>query len=453
MSSLAGQGHDSFAPDRKYFRYVIRFSVTIAVPLLVVTLLCRCATPEQRSIEKSRPNILIIVADDVSPLHFETYGGLVPTPSINPLAEDGLTFQNAYSNSSACTPSRFSLLTGLYAGRNRSQEFLTANPLRARYNVQCDTPVIPENVTLHEMMREAGYFTGYVGKFQPFVHHPTRASILERINNAGLPYDHYTAGAVYLDDQVQATINKLEEMGLSENTLVIFTADHGTEPGKSTCYEKGVQVPFIVKWPNMILPGSKSQERIQLVDLFPTWASIANQPEATADGVSIVPTFYGGELDRSFLYFEGGYQRAVSTDSLKYIATRFPESAIDFDDLEFINHFNVPRQIHAAIAARYHPGYFDADQLYHLASDPYEQNNLATNSVYDGKLEELQHLLSSVLNTFDHPYELDQIELFQTGEYATVVNNTKALGTDYISWWRDDFLWPPASTAGQEIQD
>jgi len=85
--------------------------------------------------------------------------------------------------------------------------------------------------------------------------------------------------------------------------------------------------------------------------------------------------------------------------------------------------------------------------------DPYGQNNLAENPVYEDRLKELQDLLASVLTTFDHPYELDNTELFLTYEYPSVVINTKAIGTDYISWWRDDFLWPPAMPAGKEIQD
>ena len=74
-----------------------------------------------------RPNILFIYGDDIGYGDFSCYGGEVNTYHIDQLAHQGVRFTSGYCSSATCTPSRYSLLTGEYAFRNRSAQILPGN--------------------------------------------------------------------------------------------------------------------------------------------------------------------------------------------------------------------------------------------------------------------------------------------------------------------------------------
>lgn len=105
----------------------------------------------------SRPNILVIYADDLGFGDVSCYGATrVRTPHIDRLAREGLRFTDAHSSSSTCTPSRYSMLTGEYAWRQRGTGVLPG-----------DAPLIiaPGRITLATVLQRAGYRTGVVGKW------------------------------------------------------------------------------------------------------------------------------------------------------------------------------------------------------------------------------------------------------------------------------------------------
>ena len=77
---------------------------------------------------QASPNIIIIMTDDVALQHWGCYGGVIPTPNIDKLAASGMRFTQAFSSSSFCTPSRYSIMTGQFAGRCNHEEFLSENP-------------------------------------------------------------------------------------------------------------------------------------------------------------------------------------------------------------------------------------------------------------------------------------------------------------------------------------
>jgi arylsulfatase A len=108
-------------------------------------------------IQGKKPNILLIYADDVGIGDISAYGAeLVKTPNIDALAEGGIRFTSAYATSAMCTPSRYSLLTGIYAFRLAGAGILSAeDPLL----------ITPESLTVPGMLRENGYRTGIVGKW------------------------------------------------------------------------------------------------------------------------------------------------------------------------------------------------------------------------------------------------------------------------------------------------
>ncbi len=127
----------------------------------------------------------------------------------------------------------------------------------------------------------------------------------------------------HLDHGIGRVLQSLKELGLEENTLVVFSADNGgslphaqnNDPwrdGKQSHYDGGLRVPFMMRWPARIKAGTKSDYTGQSFDLFPTFLELAGvKPSAELDAVSLVPIISGGTMDASKreLYFvrrEGG---------------------------------------------------------------------------------------------------------------------------------------------------
>lgn len=541
-------------------------------------------TEESSALFPENPNILLIMTDDVAFEHWGCYGGDLPTPNIDRLAKEGTRFHQAYATAATCTPSRYSILTGEYPGRCRHEEFLSQNPVSSPYLIAWNTPLTGKNTTLHEVLNQAGYFTGFVGKFhigalhfdnaaynpdipqiradidvdtheadsllgiyqdviarevkkltgadfseaiqwenpeeipvkavrehnleyqawgaqkffenvpkdQPFFlslnstalhgpnHYrslkkdpvytnqgrvealrnimPPRQSVLDRLDSLGIPYgeeaeeheNHYNAGILYLDDQIGVVMDMLESAGLGENTLVILTADHNVEPGKGTIYEKGVNAPFIAWWPGVVEKGSQSYDRIQFTDFLPTFAQLACvelDNSQKGDGQSFAEALIRpSKQDNRMLYFEKGYFRGVSDGEFKYISLRFPEATLDSlktGHAENITHMGTNRNFFASIAMKHHPGYFDADQLYDLTNDPYEQNNLAYNADYASKLNEMKDSLQQVLSTLRHPYDLEDTGFMDESYYIEATQEAREVGTDWIKWWNREMNYPP----------
>ncbi len=126
--------------------------------------------------QDSRPNIVFFVTDDQSPMPWAPEGyrsapafgfcgarGVV-TPEIDRLAADGMTFSRAYVSSSVCSPSRYSLLTGRWAGRCRGPSFLRLHPPGTLTRVENNTELEADLPNLASELRNAGYRTGFVGK-------------------------------------------------------------------------------------------------------------------------------------------------------------------------------------------------------------------------------------------------------------------------------------------------
>ena len=108
------------------------------------------------SVAADGPNILLIYADDVGYGDLGCYGATaIDTPNLDRLASQGIRFTSAYATASTCTPSRYSLLTGEYAFRNKKALILPGN-----------APLIidPAKPTLASLLKAQGYVTGLVGK-------------------------------------------------------------------------------------------------------------------------------------------------------------------------------------------------------------------------------------------------------------------------------------------------
>ncbi len=124
--------------------------------LLVALLLTIVFTYNCLASNKSKPNIIIIYADDLGYADVGCYGAIgVQTPNIDKLAQEGLRFTDAHSPAATCTPSRYSLLTGSYAFRNDAKILPGDAPLLIQ----------PETSTIAGMLKKKGYKTAVVGKW------------------------------------------------------------------------------------------------------------------------------------------------------------------------------------------------------------------------------------------------------------------------------------------------
>jgi arylsulfatase A-like enzyme len=186
------------------------------------------------------------------------------------------------------------------------------------------------------------------------------------------PRAAYAAMISYLDEQVGQLIRKLKEMGVYDNTLIIFTSDNGSSftggvdytyfnsnkpfnngygRSKGFLYEGGIRVPMIASWPGKIKPASVSDHVSAFWDVMPTFSAIAGLPKPEeSDGISFLPTLLGKkQQEHKYLYWElheYGGQQAVRMGKWKGIRK---------------NIFEGNREI----------------ELYDLDNDPLEQKNLA----------------------------------------------------------------------------
>src|SRR5579885_3335283 len=122
-----------------------------------VLLLLLLVTTNIFAADTNRPNILFIYADDLGYGDTAAYGAkAVQTPNIDRLAKEGLRFTSAYCSSATCTPSRFSLITGGYAFRQKNTGILPGD---------AGLIINPARATVASILRKAGYTTGIVGKW------------------------------------------------------------------------------------------------------------------------------------------------------------------------------------------------------------------------------------------------------------------------------------------------
>ncbi len=263
---------------------------------------------------------------------------------------------------------------------------------------------------------------------------------------------HKLAGMACLDHHVGLVMETLKQLGLEDNTMVIFMADHNVEPGKATAYDKGNRVPMLVKWPQHIAPGTVADALVQSIDIAPTLYQTAGiSVQDHLDGKSLLPIFLEPSNQvHDYIYLESGYTRALTNGRYKYIAFRPPQSALNEMKSGATryapNHLNVFKQAHSQIAMQHFPHYFDADQLYDLENDPYEQKNVANEPAYTTVLQRFKDELGRRLATFKHPFDLKADPFMSTDTYDNLAANTRAIGTDFIPWLPRDhgkIVWPP----------
>ncbi|EDM25412.1 sulfatase [Lentisphaera araneosa HTCC2155] len=241
---------------------------------------------------------------------------------------------------------------------------------------------------------------------------PPRETIAKRLKEAG--YDH-ALGLTWMDDGIGAILNKLDELGIADNTIFIFVPDHGSTKKASMFSKDGSNVPMVVRYPNGIKAGTVSDSLVQNIDFVPTFFDYAGvtPPEAyEMDGVSMRPVFEDPEKQiHESLFFQLGSARGVLKDGFKYIANRFSEDRIkkikSVSNKEGLGAKMTYTDGHIGVGTRgmrFNPEYLEYDQLYNLSDDALEKKNLSKNPEYAQKLKEMKAELLTHLKPFDRPF-------------------------------------------------
>ena len=365
------------------------------------------------SSSKSKPNIIVILADDLGWSELGCYGNTFnETPNIDKLAKQAMRFSDAYAPAPVCSPTRAGLLTGQFPVRVGITDYLRPD---------ADDGLSTSHVTIAEMLSNSGYATGMVGKwhlsgyahhgsknevratdhgfdeelvseiksvgnganFYPYVFRnqkvswlnvkekrlPGKEYLVDRMNleavefidrhkdkpfflylshfaphtilngredlvekyrkkhppgkslrdkcylcqDAGLEGDalnhwaqdhnpHLAAMIETIDDGVGMIMDKLTELGLNDDTIVIFTSDNGGESnvtsnsplrkGKSCLYEGGIRIPMIVRWLGKVPSNTLCNSPVNIMDLYPTLleaVKIKPDTRQKLDGFSFLP--------------------------------------------------------------------------------------------------------------------------------------------------------------------
>jgi uncharacterized sulfatase len=212
----------------------------------------------------------------------------------------------------------------------------------------------------------------------PIMERPEQIARYQSKPGAGRPDHNPTVGAMVetLDSSIGEILNKLDELKLTNNTLVIFFSDNGClwgrevlkplRGGKAQLYEGGIRVPLVVRWPGKIKAGSVSTTPVISVDFFPTLLEIAGQEisDPKIDGASLLPLLTGsGDFSRDAIYWHYPHYHSSGIG---------PSGAIRCGRYKLIEWFDQSR---AQVVA---PGVatLGAVELFDLQQDISEQHNL-----------------------------------------------------------------------------
>ena len=172
------------------------------------------------------------------------------------------------------------------------------------------------------MEKELATGEGYIKKPLNLI---DRKSVWERIQKAGLT--EAEVGYLWMDDSLGLILDKLDELGIADNTIVVFVSDHGSERKGSLIKTRGTEIPCLIRWPKVIKPGSVSRGLLQNTDFVPTWFELAKAkiPESYhIDGKSLAAMFKDPAVSiRKYIYGEQGATRAIKTEAFEYISIRY----------------------------------------------------------------------------------------------------------------------------------
>ena len=461
--------------------------------VLVCTLTLLGCTPDKPAQPKTAslppPNILLLMAEDMSS-RVNAFGDKVAvTPNIDQLANEGVRYPNTFTTAGVCAPSRAAIIMGAHQMSFGGQHMRTSTRPEGPYKT-----VPPANMkAFPELLRAAGYYTyntqkldyqfsgpmsgsgpftiwdddsqdahwrkkqtdqpffGYVtfmvthesGVFPPLGAKPysPRHAMMQQWRAKGLgippvnsPVDakniklepyypdtptvredvvrHYNNIAI-MDKQVGDMLAQLKEDGLLENTIVIWTTDHGDglPRAKRELYDSGIKVPMVIRWPDKYKPadaaeGAVDERLISFVDLAPTILGLA--------GVTSPDFIQGRDFlkpntpKRDYIYAERDRidevpdrQRAVRDSRFKYIYSHYPEQ-IGGHELLFRDNIPMMREMRALFDSGElndaQSQWFTApgqERLFDLNADPHEVHDVLNKPEYAADVARLRKALGA----------------------------------------------------------
>jgi len=329
---------------------------------------------------------------------------LVPIPNKSGLAKDNITFADALKSAGYVTGIFGKWhLAGPDGAEPAAQGFDFVHQSFGGWSG--NEPDNPKGI--YSLTRAAGEFMEKNRDRPFFVYLPhyaihsglqARASTLEKFKAKAPGKQHndamYAACTYDLDDGVGILLKKIKDLGLEENTLVVFTSDNGgtqqssQEPlrGNKGCYyEGGIREPFIVRWPGVTRPGGKCDVPVINVDLFPTFLAAAGAAVPAGkvlDGESLLPLLKGdGALKRQaiFWHFPGYLDNPVKRGRELDVRTGFrtrPVSVIHKGDWK-LHLYHEEWQLDGG---REKMATNHAVELYNIAEDIGERNDLAASN-------------------------------------------------------------------------
>ena len=398
----------------------------------------------------ARPNILLILADDMAWRDSGVYGNPeVRTPNIDRLATEGLTFDKAFTTTAMCAPSRQQLYTGLFPVRSGAY----ANHSEVRDGVK----------SIVHYLGALGYRVGIQGKrhFGPVESFPfedageafvTRDSeqpfcLVVASQHPHLPWTEgpgdydpmrltvppdlvdnaetrralaaYYSEVTAFDAEVGHWLQLIDAAGVAERTIVVVTSEHGPSfpGGKWTCYDLGLKTALVIRWPGRVRPNSRTDAMVQYVDIVATLldavggaSSSVDSPTSALDGRSFLSVLLGQASEhRTHVYgvqttqgIIGGKPypiRSIRNGRFKYVAnlkygTEFQNTLTETDKGGYWRSWLRDRSSNpraARLVERYRRR--PREELYNLDNDPLELNNLAADARYRPVLTDLRSRL------------------------------------------------------------
>jgi arylsulfatase A-like enzyme len=404
---------------------------------------------------QKRPNILYIHSHDTG-RYIQPYGHAVSTPNLQRLAMEGVLFRKAFSAAPTCSPSRASLLTGMYPHSNgmlglahrgfalkdyrqhiihtlRAQagyhsvliglQHIAQDPTVIGYDEVLPCPgnsaatVAPRAVEFlsrnprQPFFLTIGFFETHREFHQPgpeedprfcLPPHPIPDTPQTRLDMAG-----FKASARVLDNAVGMVLRALESNGLADNTLVISTTDHGIAFPAMKCNltDNGTGVYLIVRGPGGFRGGKISDVMVSQVDIFPTLCDLLEiKPPEWLQGRSLMPLLRGVKQEvHEELFAEVNYHaayepmRSVRTARWKYIRRwggRTHPTLPNCDDGYSKSLWLGNGWRDRSVAS---------EQLFDLIFDPNEVCNLADNPTFHEILEQMRRRLENWMQATEDP--------------------------------------------------
>jgi len=212
----------------------------------------------------------------------------------------------------------------------------------------------------------------------------------------------YYAYVTEADLWIGKILDKVEALGLRDNTIIVFFSDHGEMlgshgmEGKTVFLEESVRVPLIISYPGVIPAGKIIDAPVSTIDIFPTILELTNQKPTPRDGYSLMPLIRGEKPKYDFAVSEWNTKKKGSIANIMI------------------------RDNQWKLFMAYNDGEGNTDALFDLKNDPYEMNNLLganpDKKKYKDIVAKLQTELAAYLTDITHPYAkaVSQRDLFQS---------------------------------------